>query len=280
MRTRADSESVSPTAHATGYFWHRHGLSHPGLLMPEGRRIDLGFRLLIASLKAVGVHFDALMLARHVGIDTVLARHIESGKVTRVIELAAGFSPRGWRFCKRFPQLTYIETDLPHMAAMKRRLLDDAGLGSKNHRVEAVNVLLDEGPESLAQLAGALDPAGGGLAVITEGLISYLDPDAAAGMWARIARALKRFPAGVYLSDSYVKADRYGLAGSYFRGIVQRVVGGRMYLHFDTLRHAGQVLKGAGFARATLHAPDSLPQTRKYSVRRGGNRVRILEAVV
>lgn len=280
MQGRAESENVSPTAHATGYFWHRHGLSHPGLLAPEGRRWDLGFRLLIASLRTVGVHFDALMLARHVGIDTVLARHIEAGRVTRVIELAAGFSPRGWRFCRRFPQLTYIETDLPHMAAMKRRRLEEAGLGSPRHRVEGVDVLHDEGPESLAQLTGALDPAAGGLAVVTEGLVSYLNPGSALGVWTRIAHTLKRFPSGVYLSDAYVKADRYGLAGTYFRGIVQRAVGGRMYLHFDTLRHAGHVLKGAGFARATLHAPDSLPETRKYSVRRGGNRVRILEAVV
>lgn len=280
MKDRADPERVSPTAYATGYFWYRHGLSHPGLLVPEGKRYDVGFQTLIGVIRAAGVHFDALMLARHVGIDTLLARHVESGKVTRVIELAAGLSPRGWRFCKRFPHLTYIETDLPHMAALKRRQLDEAGLGSPNHRVETVNVLKDEGPESLAQLVATLDPAGGGLAIITEGLVAYLDPPTAGGMWRRIADALKRFPSGVYLSDSYVKADRYGIGGAFFRAVVGRVVGGRMYFHFDTVRHAGQILKAAGFAKATLHRPDSLPETRKYSVKRGGNRVRILEAVV
>lgn len=279
MKIRAESQNVSPTAYATGYFWHRHGLSHPGLLIPEGKRYDLGFQLLIGSMKTAGVHFDALMLARHIGIDTLLARRIESGEVTQVIELAAGLSPRGWRFCKRFPKLSYVETDLPHMAQMKRRLLDEAKLGSANHRVETVDVLRDDGAGSLAGLAASMD-AKAGVAIITEGLISYLDPSTAQGVWRRIAVALKRFSHGAYYSDSYVKSDRYGLAGRYFRGIVQRVVGGKMHMHFETPADADRILRAAGFSAVTLHRPDSIPQTQVYAARRGGNRVRILEALV
>ena len=95
MKERADSERVSPTAYATGYFWYRHGLSHPGLLIPEGRKMDRRFRLLMGLVKAVsGVSIEALMLARHKGIDALLARHVESGRVTQVVELAAGLSRR------------------------------------------------------------------------------------------------------------------------------------------------------------------------------------------
>lgn len=279
MKARADSEKVSPTAYATGFFWYRHGLSHPGLLVPEGERHDRGFQLLIALLRGFGVHFDALMLARHVGIDTLLARRIEAGEVTQVVELAAGLSPRGWRFCKRYPQLNYLETDLPHMAQMKRRLLDEAKLGSARHRVATVNVLKDEGPDSLAALAASLDSKGG-VAIITEGLMGYLDPPAARAVWTRIASALKRFPHGVYFSDSYIKTDRYGIAGKVFRGIIQRVVGGKMHIHFATAAEADRILREAGFASVTLHRPDAIPQTQQYAVKRGGNRVRILEALV
>ncbi len=279
MKDRAVSEDVSPTAYATGYFWHRHGLSHPGLLIPEGKRYDRGFQLLMASLRVFGVHFDALMLARHLGIDTLLARRIESGEVTQVVELAAGLSPRGWRFCKRFPKLAYIETDLPHMATLKRRLLEASRLGSRLHRVETVDVLRDDGPGSLSQLAATLDGKGG-VAIITEGLMSYLDPPTARDVWRRIAAALKGFPQGVYYSDSYVKTDRYGLAGKFFRGVVQRVVGGKMHIHFATPEDADGILRAAGFAKVTLHRPDSIPETRQYAEKRGGNRVRILEALV
>jgi O-methyltransferase involved in polyketide biosynthesis len=281
MKERADSEKVSPTAFATGYFWYRHGLSHPGLLIPEGKRMDRRFRILMALVKGVsGVSIEALMLARHKGIDALLARHIESGQVTQVIELAAGLSPRGWRFMERYKdRLTYIETDLPHMAELKRGLLAKAGLASPRHRVVTVNALNDSGPDSLAELAKTLDPKGG-VAVITEGLMSYLDPESASGVWRRIAATLKQFPHGVYLSDSYVRSDRYGVGGQVFRGVIQRYVRGRMHVHFQTPAEATAVLTAAGFAKATMHEPRSIPETKELGEIRGGNRVRILEARV
>jgi O-methyltransferase involved in polyketide biosynthesis len=280
VKERADSERVSPTAYATGYFWYRHGLSHPGLLIPEGRKMDRRFRLLMGLVKAVsGVSIEALMLARHKGIDAVLARHIEAGRVTQVVELAAGLSPRGWRFMQRYPdRLSYLETDLPPMAELKRGLLARVKHESPRHRVVAVNALLDHGPGSLAELAQSLDPEGG-VAIITEGLMSYLDPASAQGVWRRIAEVLKRFPHGVYLSDSYVRSDRYGVGGQVFRGVIQRYVRGRMHIHFETVADAETQLKTAGFSGVTLHEPRAIPETQELAARKGGNRVRILEAL-
>ena len=280
MKERADSEKVSPTAYATGYFWYRHGLSHPGFLIPEGRRMDRRFRVLMGLVKLVsGVSIEALMLARHKGIDALLARHIESGKVTQVIELAAGLSPRGWRFKQRYgAKLTYVETDLPHMAELKLRLLEQAGLGTPGHRVAALDALADDGAQSLGALASTLDPAQG-VAIITEGLMSYLDPPAAQGVWRRIARTLRDFPHGVYLADSYVRSDRYGVGGQVFRGFIQRSVRGRMHVHFETVADAEAQLRAAGFAQVALHEPATIAETREIAQRKGGNRVRVLEAL-
>ena len=281
MKERADSEKVSPTAYATGYFWYRNGLSHPGLLIPEGRRIDRGFRALIRIIRLFGgVSIPALMLARHKGIDAILSRHIDAGRVTQVVELAAGLSPRGWRFKQKYgAKITYTETDLPHMAELKRGLLEKAQLLTPGHRVVPVNALIDSGPGSLAELAATLDPKGG-VAVITEGLMSYLDPPSAQGAWKRIAIALKRFPHGAYLSDSYVRSDRYGLAGTVFRGFIQRTVKGRMHVHFETTADADAQLKAAGFAQVTMHEPRNIPETRDVGSTKGGDRVRVLEALV
>lgn len=280
MKQRADSDKVSPTAYATGYFWYRHGLSHEGLLVPEGRKLDRRFGYLIRAVKIVsGMSIEALMLARHKGIDALLTRHIESGKVTQVIELAAGLSARGWRFAQRYgDRIVYVETDLPHMAELKRSMLDKAGLAAPRHRVVTVNALLDRGPGSLHQIAQSLDPKAG-VAIITEGLMSYLDPRTAKGVWRRIARTLGRFPFGVYLSDSYVRSDRYGLGGALFRGVIQRFVRGRMHVHFETPDQAARLLKTAGFTGVTLHEPKSIPETRELGAIRGGDRVRILEAL-
>lgn len=281
MKERADSEKVSPTAYATGYFWYRHGLSHPGLLIPEGRKLDRRFRFLISVIRFLtGFSIDAMMLSRHKGIDALLARHIESGRVTQVIELAAGLSPRGWRFTQRYgDRITYIETDLPQMAELKRKLLAEAGLAAPNHRVVAVNALLNSGPMSLHELAESLDPKAG-LAIVTEGLLSYLDPAAAKAVWRRIALALKGFAHGVYLSDAYVRQDRYGLGGRLFRGVIQRFVRGRMHVHFETTAQAVEMLRATGFASATLHEPRTIAETAELAQISGGDRVRILEAAV
>ena len=42
-------ESISPTAHYTGYVWARNGLSHPELETLEGRLLDAYVYLPAAS---------------------------------------------------------------------------------------------------------------------------------------------------------------------------------------------------------------------------------------
>jgi len=51
-----------------------------------------------------------------------------------VIEVAAGLSPRGWRFRRRYgDRLTYVEADLPAMAARKRGALERMGSLGDRH---------------------------------------------------------------------------------------------------------------------------------------------------
>jgi O-methyltransferase involved in polyketide biosynthesis len=281
MKQRAESDHISPTAYATGYFWYRQGLSHEAFAVPEGRRLDRGFRLLGSAIKLVGgFSIEALLLARHKGIDALLTQAIESGRVTQVVELAAGLSARGWRFTQKYgDRVTYVETDLPRMAELKRELLGKAGLKGPRHRVEVVDVLRDHGLDSLTAVMKSLNPAAG-VAVVSEGLLSYLDPDTAKSAWRRIADALRGFPSGVYFSDCYVRQDRYGVGGALFRGAIQRFVRGRMHVHFETEAEAVTILRAAGFRDVRLHLPESIPETRELAKIRGGNRVRILQAAV
>ena len=77
--------------------------------------------------------------------------------MTQVVEVACGLSPRGWRFAQRYGErITYVEADLPGMAARKRAALDRIGCLSDHHRVVAVDALRDDGPDSLATLAETL----------------------------------------------------------------------------------------------------------------------------
>jgi O-methyltransferase involved in polyketide biosynthesis len=234
MAEATGSEAISPTAHYTGYVWARNGLSHPALRTLEGRLMYDGLRPVFGlGAQLLGVSMERYLLARHRAIDSLLEVAIDSGAVSQVVEVACGMSPRGWRFTRRYgSSLTYIETDLPGMAARKRRALDQIGVLSDTHRVQQLDALRDGGPNSLAALAGTLDREGG-VAVITEGLLSYLDFDTVVSLWARIARELGRFPQGRYFSElhlAYLNAP-YIRA---FRAALQRFVRGGVHFHLDS----------------------------------------------
>jgi O-methyltransferase involved in polyketide biosynthesis len=275
----AATARVSPTAYATGYFWFRQGMSHPAFATPQGKRLDRAFRILTGVTRRLsGFSLDALMLARHKGIDAQLAKAIESGKVGQVIEIAAGLSPRGWSFMQRYGErLRYIETDLPAMAACKRGVLEQTGSLSERHRVVELDALARDGANSLAAVAQQLDPKLG-TAIVTEGLMNYLDPASARAVWQRIAETLERFPNGVYFSDVYFNERVQHPAVIAFGALLSAFVKGRMHVHFKTPQELTQIMKTAGFRRVRAIKTDAIKATREYAAQRGGDSVRVLEA--
>src|SRR5579875_976432 len=114
------TDRIGPTAHYTGHVWSRNGLSHPGLSTVEGRILfDSLQPTMLASRAIGGPTLEAYLLARHRAIDARLKQAIEDG-VTQVIEVAAGLSPRGWRFVNRHEHIVYVEADLPGIEERER----------------------------------------------------------------------------------------------------------------------------------------------------------------
>jgi O-methyltransferase involved in polyketide biosynthesis len=283
------SESISPTAHYTGYVWFANGLSHPAFATRTGRMLHRALRPANAAARAIGQPtLDGMLLARHRVIDHLLERAIAAGRVSQVIEVAAGLSPRGWRFAERHGDaITYVEADLPDMAETKRAILADASAGAAagvraaaaHHRVVEIDALADHGPRSIAALADTLDPSRG-TAIITEGLVNYFDAAQVAGMWRRFAAALARFPDGLYLSDLILAGENRGPMIGAFQLLLSAFVRGKVHMHWRRPDDATAVLRQAGFARAALHRPVDLRAEVGAIERGGGSRVRIIEANV
>ena len=185
------SDSIGPTAHYTGYVWARNGMSTPELTTGLGRVLFTSAWPANALSGALGgPTLEQFLLARHRLIDHLLTEAIAFGRISQVLEVACGMSPRGWRFARDHGDaITYVEADLPAMAERKREALERAGSISEHHRVVEIDALAEDGPLSLGAVASELD-SGEGLAVITEGLISYLDRDGVLGLWRRTAAAL------------------------------------------------------------------------------------------
>jgi O-methyltransferase involved in polyketide biosynthesis len=264
--------AISPTAHYTGEVWRRNGLSHPWLATGEGRLMFEALHPLMAVSGALGgPSLETYLMARHLAIDAVLERAVERHGISQVVEIAAGMSPRGWRFANRYGErLTYVEADLPAMAERKRAALRRIGSLSDAHRVRSVDAL-SEG--SLEALAAELDPERG-LVVITEGLLGYLPTATVVSLWERLAALLDGFDGGRYISDLHlgsvtsplVRLFRLGL-GAFVRGSV--------YLHFDQAADAEDALRAAGFATAAVRPAARLAELPPES---RGSMAHILEA--
>lgn len=274
MLRRTDA-AVSPTALYTGTVWRRNGLSHPAFATTAGQALWAGLAVPRRLASAIGApDLDALLLARHHAIDTLLERAIESGEVSQVVEIASGLSPRGWRFSTRHPDLTYVETDLPDMAGRKERILRDADLLRPGHRVRVLDAFATDGPDSLATLAEELDPARG-TAVITEGLINYFPMTNVRTLWNNVGTALRRFPRGLYLSDIHLDHSP-GLTTAVSKALITVFVRGEVYLHFADEAEAVEALKASGFDHAQLLRPSSFESP--TSDRRGVDRNLIIRA--
>jgi O-methyltransferase involved in polyketide biosynthesis len=278
---RRGPEAITPTAHYTGETWVRNGLSHPELATWEGS-VLFGLLSPATALSRTlgGPTLQGLLLARHRIIDSVLDEFIAARSVTQVIEAASGMSPRGWRFTQRYPdQLIYIEADLPEMAQRKREALARMGSLTDHHRVDDLDVLREEGPGSLESLVEELDPAQG-LAIITEGLLTYLDDRAVTALWARIAAALARFPRGVYVADLRLAGADRGFAERAFDVVLSAFVRGKVHTYRGAEDEAAAALERAGFEEASLHRGDTHPTTAAVVQDPGAAAVRVIEATV
>jgi O-methyltransferase involved in polyketide biosynthesis len=212
------------------------------------------------------------------GIDLRLAQAIDAGEISQVVEVAAGLSPRGWRFRTRYAdRLTYVEADLPAMIENKRRVLAELGGENAHHRTVEIDALRDNGPTSIDTLCSTLDPTRG-TAIITEGLINYFDRTNVVAMWRRFARALARFTRRLYLSDIVVREGNRGALVQGFGALLGVFVRGRVHLDFANAADVEATLGAAGLDGAVLDPRDFAFELPKLE-NAGAGVVRVIEAM-
>ncbi len=282
-RDATDTSNISFTALYTGYVWYLNGLSSESFRTRRGAYYYNLMRPLDAtSWKLLDVSVRDFLLQRHVVMDDIINRLIEQENVTQVLEIACGLSPRGWRYTKKYPQLKYVEADLPDMAARKAALLkklNEHDALNKRHFVTTCNILTD-GDDSLASVIAREFDTSKPLLVITEGLINYFDLGTVSEFWLRLQNELAKFPLGIYLTDNYPLGTRPAfrpimkLAG----GTLARISRSRFAFHFENDTQMKEHFIDQGFRAVTVHNPRdyygklTMPQTR------GDSMVRVIEA--
>lgn len=281
-RARASSAHISPSAHYTGYVWYRHRLAEPAFATGFGRFVHgLLSPITWGARVGFGLDIEQFLLQRHLQIDAQLTAAIERGGVCQVVEIACGLSPRGRRFSQRYPQLRYLEADLPLMAARKRLLLNAQGWLGSRHSVRAVDILAADGNASLAALFAELDQRKP-VVVITEGLVNYFELALIESFWSRLADQLRQFPSATYLTELYpdlrehprYRQLRWGV------GLVGRLTRGNYPLHYRDDQAIAQGFKNCGFREVAVLDPSRASQALGLAPCTSAGLVRVIEARV
>ena len=274
-----DTSRISISAHYTGYVWFKHGLSATEFATSTGRLANAVLTPINAFLRNVaGADIDVFLLQRHSVIDHQIERLILEEGVEQVLELACGLSPRGYRLKQKYPQLRYIEGDLPGMAQRKQTLLQKIGVDSQ-HQVLPCNILEQDGELSIQSLLSQLDPTKK-TAIVTEGLVNYFDLATIKQVWSHMAQGLKQFPQGFYVTDLY--PDFIEHPSYKYVQFAQKLVGfftrGQWPLHYRSDEAIQQGFQEDGFSHVEVHDPASFYDTLDMPQAKTQTLVRIIRA--
>jgi O-methyltransferase involved in polyketide biosynthesis len=245
---------ISPTAHFTATVWARNGLAHPALVAAASPWLFRGAGLLLGPLSRLtgSPSVEATLLHRHHGIDRILTRVIEDEGLRQVVEVPGGLASRGARFVARYPDLLYVEGDLPGMAEHKRRAFARAGYRQPRHRVVDLDLLATDGPLCLEAAVGPdFDPTAP-TALITEGLLYYFQPPAVRAVLQRASAFLRRSQAGHFFADLALGGPDQDPLVRAFLLSVSVVARGRVQAHFDGTAGALAALQHTGFTQAQV----------------------------
>lgn len=257
MSERVLHRHISPSAHFTAYVWYRRGLSDAAFVSLFGRFSHAVLRpVMWASRKFFDLDLERMLLLRHLQIDADLQRAIEIDGVCQVVEIACGLSPRGYRFTQRYPQLHYIEADLPAMAGRKGQLLAENQWLSNTHQVVSVDVFAEDGPFRLANAFAQLNRSEP-VVVITEGLVNYFSLDQIELFWTRLAEQLRPFCAASYVTDLYPELHLHPRYRQIRWGVdlVGRLTRGEYFLHYADADAIAEGFKACGFADVAVVDP-------------------------
>lgn len=275
-----DSSSISFTALYTGHVWYANDMSESFLTTPASHALYWAMQPLeFAAHKLVGVNIRETLLQRHQILDHRLEHLIRDNGVSQVLEIACGLSPRGTQFARRYPQVRYVEADLPGMAARKRDLLQKNRQLSDKHTVIECNFFEKQSPASLESILRDRFDASQPLVIVTEGLVNYFELPTISAVWAKIAKLTRAFPAAWYLTDLYPEV--HGRAAPWVNlgaRLLGQVTKADVNLHFESDDAIEEGFRMCGFSEVVAHQPEQfydklpIPRSTRHS------HVRVVEA--
>lgn len=276
------SSSISFTALYTSQVWQHNGMEIPGAGHREGQtlyKILSPLDRLISKISGDSVR--TFLLQRHHIINHLLDTSIQKDNTTQVLEIASGMSPRGYRFKLQYPNIHYVESDLPAIAERKRQLQLGAEQQATNHQVIDLDIFSTADDSLEVLIREQFDPTQP-IVVITEGLVNYFPLSDMTYFWKRLRTALSDFTEARYLTDTYLPPDSLTLQGiswsfTKLLGLVSR---SQACIHFKDDIEAKDHFSALGFNNIKVRDPRDyylrlpIPKSRNVPI------VRVIEASI
>jgi len=278
-----DSSGISFTALFTGHVWYESGMSARFFTSPKGELLYRGLAPVeYVSKRTFGFNVHDMLLQRHLIMDHLIEQHIKNEGVSQILEIASGYSPRGYTLSRKFPQLHYIEADLPHMAKRKTELLAQHKGFGPHHKVVACDVFEEQGPLALQSvLANELSPNRPTI-IITEGLVNYFKLKHISEFWQKLAELGQVFPKAWYLTD-LVPQPKKGLLPLLMKTATETLsiaTRANVNLHFRSTNQIQEAFKSYGFNQVQVHHPKSFKDTLNLPIPHNKSIVRVIEAQI
>lgn len=238
---------ISFTAHYTGYMWYLLGISHERLATSKGKQLaTLLHPFESLAEKFVGHSVRSTLKLRHRLIDQRLEQLIAEHPNLQIIEIAAGLSPRGWRFRQKYPAISYIEVDLPGMAAIKREALQPI---EPDAQVYGCDIFSEQFQEILRNGLDHTRP----IAVVSEGLINYFSKDLIGQLSQMLSTGFQQFPHGYFISDLYPEPiHRLAKIIWYSSKLLKFLSKSEFQFHFTKPQEAAEFFKMHGFEKTSI----------------------------
>ncbi len=135
--------------------------------------------------------------ARMMAIETLTKRHFAEDKPgLLLVDVAAGFSPRGLHLAQQYPQAQVVEIDLPEVVAEKKKRFE------KGEIELPPNLSWIEADLGKANLSDLLEGRQANL-ITSEGLTLYLTPDENTRLFQQVSACLA--PGGIFMCEIYFK---------------------------------------------------------------------------
>ena len=124
--------------------------------------------------------------------------------VRQVLVLGAGYDTLGWRLAPQFPEVNFFEIDHPATARLKAK-----GIAVMGHRDNLILIAEDLGEQKLQDVlkSNSLWAHGAPAAIIAEGLVMYLPPEAVRELFSQCAAVAG---GGSRIAFSYIPQGRDG----------------------------------------------------------------------